>query len=100
VLEPVPPTVHHYGGARAVAQTCAAVQPADAAPGSAAKAEPQTAAVPQLPPALAQGSVAFSVVERGLVTFCNSREWTKQAAARGAALSLCTRTGPLSTQIR
>jgi hypothetical protein len=26
----------------------------------------------------------FSVVERGLVTFYNSKQWTKQAAARGA----------------
>jgi hypothetical protein len=26
----------------------------------------------------------FSVVKRGLVTFCNSKQWTKQAAARGA----------------
>ena len=26
----------------------------------------------------------FSMVDRGLVTFCDSKQWTKQAAARGA----------------
>ena len=29
----------------------------------------------------AQGSL-FRTVEQGLVTFCNSKQWTKQAAAR------------------
>jgi hypothetical protein len=33
----------------------------------------------------ARGSVAlFSMVKRGLATFCDSKQWTKQAAARGA----------------
>jgi hypothetical protein len=28
------------------------------------------------------------MVNRGLVTFCDSKEWTKQAAARGAKTAL------------
>jgi hypothetical protein len=28
------------------------------------------------------GTLSVSMVKRGLVTFCNSKQWTKQAAAR------------------
>jgi hypothetical protein len=38
--------------------------------------------VPPLPNC--PGRKPFSMVERGLVIFCNSKQWTKQAAARGA----------------
>ena len=44
------------------------------------------------------GQKPFSIKKRGLVTFCNSKSWTKQAAARGVASSLCTAAHPLHTR--
>jgi hypothetical protein len=41
---------------------------------------------------------AFSMVERGRVTLCNSEQRTKQAAAREVALPLCAAARPLYTR--
>jgi hypothetical protein len=56
---------------------------ADAAPGEAVRRRAR-------PHGVALHSVALCFVERGLATFCNRKQWTKQAAARGVAVSRCT----------